>query len=355
MKRLVWLTLVLLLPLFGYPAEAHSHAPLQQASLQDATPDWCVSVWYPSSDMPGGLDAIRDNADQIGVVHPFWYTQLVDGTVQTVDEDAEMLAQWRELDMTITPSIAGSIWQQIVEPDVRAFHVEQIVALVERMDYDGIDIDYEGFPFSTRDAFSAFIESLSAELHARGKLLTIAVHAKTDDAGSWEGAAAQDWRRLAPAVDVFTIMTYDYTNRNEPPGPIAPSDWTRAVLRYAATVTDLRKVRMGLPFYAYGWQRDTPPATTTSWVEVQRLIESFKVEIQRDPADMEAFISFKARGLPKRTIYFADSVGIEYKLLQALSEFPQLGGVAIWGIGGEDPANWDVLRVARPAHCTLTI
>jgi spore germination protein YaaH len=100
--------------------------------------------------------------------------------------------------------------------------------------------------------------------------------------------------------------------------------------------------------------RDNPLATTTSWEETQRLIQSFGVEIQRDPVDMEARIEFKARGLPKRTIYFADSAGIEYKLQGVLDEFPQLGGVAIWGIGGEDPANWDVLRAARQANCTLT-
>ncbi|MCC6801911.1 MAG: hypothetical protein IT319_03420 [Anaerolineae bacterium] len=328
--------------------------PLQRVSAQDDAPDWCVAVWYPSSEMLGGLDAIRANADVIGIVHPFWYAPLPDGTLETVDEDADVLAEWRGLGVTIIPTIRAGFWQQIVDPAVRALHVEQIVALVERMDYDGIDIDYEGFPLSTRDDFSTFMEMLSDELHARGRLLTTAVHAKTDDAGTWESAAAQDWTRIAPAVDIFTIMTYDYTSSIQPPGPIAPPDWTRAVLRYAATVTDLRKVRMGLHFYGYNWVRDNPPAHNISWVEVERLVQSFGVEIQRDPADMEAHLEFKARGLPKRTIYFADSVGIEYKLQAVLAEFPQLGGVAIWGIGGEDPANWDILRAARQAHCMLT-
>ena len=257
---------------------------------------------------------------------------------------------WRCL--TIIPSIFSSIPQMIIDPEIRAFHVGQIVALVERMDYDGIDIDYEGFPLASRDAFSAFIEELSAELHGRDKLLTIAVHAKTNDAGSWSGAAAQDWTRLAPAVDVFAIMTYDYTSRNEPPGAISPPAWVHDVLAYAQTITDLGKVRMGLAFYGYTWQRDTPPATTTSWQAVQRLIESYGVEIQRDPADMEARIEVKARGLPKQSLIFADSLAIEYKVKQILNDFPDVGGVAIWGIGGEDPANWDVLRAVRPANCT---
>ena len=126
------------------------------------------------------------------------------------------------------------------------------------------------------------------------------------------------------------------------------------MVTYAATITDLHKVRMGLPFYAYSWLRDNPPATTTSWDAAQRLIKSFHPDVQRDPTNMEAHIEVKARGLPKQTIYFADSVGIEYKLNQIMIDFPNLGGVAIWGIGGEDPADWTVLRAAQQPNCHLT-
>jgi spore germination protein len=313
---------------------------------QDNAPGWCVSVWYPSSDVTGGMESIAANSDVLGVIHPFWYSQRPDGTLQVSEgaEDPALLDTWRAAGMKIIPSIAGSVWEMITEPDARAFHLDQIMQLVESMDYDGIDIDYEGLPLFTRDDFSTFIEELSTRLHAQGKLLTIAVHAKTDDAGAWEGAAAQDWSRIAPAVDTLTIMTYDYTNRNEPPGPISPLNWVRDVLDYATTVTDLSKVRMGLAVYGYSWLRERPPATTVSWAAAQRLIETYDLDVERDPADMEAFIDFKARGLPHQTIYFADSAGIAYKLDAIVNEFPTLGGAAIWGIGGEDPAIWDEIR-----------
>lgn len=322
---------------------------------QETGPGWCVSVWYPSSDTPGGADSIRANLDEISVVNPFWYSPLADGTLQAHPgaEDPELLAEWREAGLAVIPTIFSSVWQLLQPPETQAFHIDQIIALVERMDYDGIDIDYEGFPLSTRDDFSDFIESLAAKLHARGRLLSIAVHAKTDDAGTWEGAAAQDWTRLAPPADVFAIMTYDYTGRNDPPGPIGPTDWVLDVLSYAASVTDLAKVRMGLPFYGYTWKRDKPPATTTSWMSAQRLIESFGLDVQRDPSDMEAHIDFKAPGLPKQTLYLADSVEIDYKLKRVLEAYPELGGIAIWGIGGEDPANWDILRAAHRSDCTF--
>jgi hypothetical protein len=321
------------------------------ASAQEAS--WCVNVWYPSSEEPGGTAVLRQHSGIIDVVNAFWYTPAADASLLAVDgaEDAEELAAWRAAGLKVVPSIFASL-PGVIGDDLRDFHIGQIVALVERMDYDGIDIDYEGFPAHTRDHFSEFIEALAEALHSRGRLLSVAVHAKTDDLGAWEGTAAQDWARIAAAVDIFAIMTYDYTNRNEPPGVIAPVDWMDDVLAYAATITDLQKVRLGLPFYGYRWLRDVPPATTTSWAATQRLIDAYQPEVMRDPISQEARIDFKARGLPKQTVVFSDAHTLAHRLAVLLPRYPQLGGVAIWGIGGEDPANWDVLReIAGGRRC----
>lgn len=314
---------------------------------------FCVSVWYPSADHPGGYDSLMSNLHVVDTVNPFWYTPFPDGSIQPTEgaENEEQLAAWREAGIPIIPSIFASIPDIVIDRDLRAAHITAIVDLVERMDYDGIDIDYEGFGLPARDAFSEFIEELSDALHANGRLLTVAVHPKIDDAGTWEGAASQDWSRIAPAVDVFAIMTYDYGGRNGQPQPIGPTAWTIEVLDYAKTFIDLSKVRMGLHFYGYTWPRGTPPATTINWEGVQRYVKSLKPEVLRDPADMEAYLDFKPVGLPRQVIYFADATFVRFKLQQVLAAHPDLGGVAIWGLGGEDPDNWSVLDELRPAQC----
>ncbi len=322
-------------------------------NAQDPEPSWCLSVWYPSSDEPTGMDSIMGNLDLIDTVHPFWYNGLADGSIlPSLDaEDAEELAAWREAGLKIIPSILdGGFSQGIHDPAIRAKHIAEIVALIERMNYDGIDADYESFQLATRDNFSLFIEELATALHAKGYLLTIAVHAKTEDAGQWEGAAAQDWTRIAAAVDVFQIMTYDYHSSVSEPGPIGPPQWSHDVIAYAATITDLSKVRLGLHFYGYSWKRGNR-AAAIPYSSVQRTIEAFDLAFTRDPADMEARLDFKARGLPAQTIYVADAIGLEFKLDMLMAAFPELGGVAIWGIGGEDPANWGIIRDKRPASC----
>ncbi|MEO8397793.1 MAG: hypothetical protein ABI700_32670, partial [Chloroflexota bacterium] len=96
MKRVLWLiALILVVPsMMG----AHSRAPLQDTSTPEAGSSWCVAVWYPSSDAPGGLDSIQSNTDLIRVINAFWYVPLPDGTLQTTNAAAEnetLIAQWR--------------------------------------------------------------------------------------------------------------------------------------------------------------------------------------------------------------------------------------------------------------------
>lgn len=328
------------------------HVAAQDGAPEQSAARWCVSVWYPSSDHPGGYNTLMAHLAQIDEVNPFWYAASVDGTllIHTGAEDAVKLAAWREAGVQVLPTIANASPLAIMDPQTRAFHVAQIVDLVERWDYDGIDIDYESFPLNTRDPFTDFIERLAEALHANGRVLSVTVHAKSDDLNAWESAAAQDWNWLAAAVDIFRIMTYDYHNRaSREPGPVGPPDWVADVLQYASSVTPLDKVRVGLHFYGYRWQRgDVAPVT---WESVQHTIDSFDLTVERDPADMEAFVDFKVTGLPRQTIYYADSVGIAFKLDALLADFPTLGGVAIWGLGGEDPANWDILAQVRHSAC----
>ena len=319
-------------------------------AVAQATDSWCVAVWYPSSEHPGGADVISANSDVIDIVHPFWYTPDSHGVLldQSGSRAREQVAQWRAAGQLVIPSVFAGHWGYLSD-ELRPAHVAAIAALVEEHDYDGIDIDYEMFALETRDAFSTFVEELAAVLHANGRLLAVTVHAKTVDQSPFPSAAAQDWVRLSRAADIFNLMTYDYTNRNEPPGPVASIPWVAEVVEYALTTTAAEKVRVGIPFYGYGWRRGRPPATATTWEAANRMVTQFGLEPQRDPLGQELAIELDVTGLPRQQVFVSDAVTTTARL-EAL---PAVGGLAIWGIGGEDPANWQVLRERRPAACEL--
>lgn len=325
----------------GLATLAHGQAPADS---------WCVAVWYPSSEHPGGADSILANSDVIDIVHPFWYTPDAGGKLLDKSGDAAtgQVSRWQAAGLLVMPSIFAGHWGYL-SPELRPAHVAGILELVEANDYDGIDIDYEMFALETREVFSTFVEELAAGLHERGRLLAVTVHAKTVDRSPFPSAAAQDWVRLAAAADIFNLMTYDYTNRNEPPGPVASIPWTEDVVEYALSTTTADKVRVGLPFYGYSWRRGRPPATATTWEAAERMVTQFKLEPARDPEGQELAIELDVTGLPRQNLYVSDALTTAARL-EAL---PTIGGVAIWGLGGEDPANWQVLRDERPAACGL--
>jgi hypothetical protein len=242
------------------PTPAGSDTPQTAAAQQptEATRQLEVSIWAP---VAGFLEqqTLLNNADVLDEVNFFWYTLGADGGIEGGVMASQAIVAARQAGLRIVPSIvnggfdAQRVSLVVNDPARRARHIADILALVRDNDYDGIDIDYESLNPADRDAFSLFIEELALALHAEGKLLSIAVHAKTDDAGAWSGAAAQDWARLGAAVDSFKIMTYDFHNGASEAGPIAPLDWVDAVLSYAATVVPPEKTWMGVPVYGYNW------------------------------------------------------------------------------------------------------
>lgn len=320
----------------------------------EAAPSWCVAVWYPSSEHPGGYDSIMANTDVIDVVFPFWFTPDAEGRLlsQAGENWLAQIEAWRAAGLLVMPSVFSTHSGFLAEPYVTA-HIEELVALVEEHALHGLDLDYEEFPLATREPFSRFVERLGAELHERGRLLSVTVHAKTEPAPPYAAAAAQDWPRLAAVADMFNVMTYDYTNRNEPPGPVADRAWVAAVVSHGLEVVGAEKLAVGLPFYGYVWKRDRPPAAATTWEATVRQVEQFQLPLERDAGSGELIVRLNVTGLPRQVTYVSDAATTRERLAELAAADSLGAGVAIWGVGGEDPAAWQALRDARPAPCRL--
>ena len=316
--------------------------PPQAAATRPTSLD--VSIWAP---VAGFLEqqTLLNNGDVLDEVNFFWYSLGADGSIQGGVMASQAVQVAHEAGLRVVPSIvnggfdAQRVSLVVNDPARRAQHIQDILALVRDNDYDGIDIDYESLNPEDRDAFSQFIEELALALHTEGKWLSIAVHAKSDDAGAWGGAAAQDWARLGAAVDSFKIMTYDFHNGASEAGPIAPLDWVDQVLTYAATVVPPEKTSMGVPVYGYNWTGSR--AQSLNWRQALQLAEQQGVQPQRDPASGELWFSYDDG---RHTVYFNDGETLAGRLALLREKHPNVAGIAIWPLGGEDPANWTAIR-----------
>jgi spore germination protein len=342
-----WLALLLLI---GCTTAAPEPTPTPEpapTATSTPTPEPLrpVTIWVTFASVLEQTTLI-ENRDLVGEINFFWYQLGANGQIRGSVQGRQMVQALRNAGMQIVPSIVNAGFNRdhvaavIGDEESRRQHIEEILALVREHDFEGIDIDYESLSAEDREAFSLFIEELAAALHAEGKILSIAVHAKTSDTGRSGAHVAQDWARLGAAVDAFKIMTYDYHSGASPAGPIAPVAWIDEVLTYAASVVPPEKTYMGVHFYGRDWVGSTGEAL--EWRQIMRRAEQAQAEIQRDESGEGWFTYDDGR----RTAYFADAEAIAAKLSYILERHPSLAGIAIWRLGGEDPENWAAIRAA---------
>jgi spore germination protein YaaH len=306
-----------------------------QVSAWDYTGAYSTSL--PTATSAGAIDEVQGD----------WWTSSADGSlsswsppdfVSTVHAyGLRVLATVTNYSTHFDPAISHSI---LSRPKKTERQVNAIVDACVSQGYDGVDLDWENMFARDRDLFSAFVQRLATALHAQGKILGIAVAAKTSEPGDWAAQKAQDWAALGAAVDEFQVMTYDYHGGWSDPGPVAPPSWMDAVISFAETEVPAGKIWMGVPFYGYDWSGGG--ARSVTWSKADALLTAHSATIVRT-ASGEARFRYRARGV-RHIVYFQDSTAIADKLQVVLVDHPAIAGIAIWSMGGEDPGSWTVIH-----------
>jgi spore germination protein YaaH len=240
-----------------------------------------------------------------------------------------------------------SIPQQILSSSERTqAQISSLVSQCVACGYAGIDLDWESLVPSDRDLFSGFVSQLATALHARDKVLSIDVAAKTDDLGTWPTAESEDYAALGQAVDEFKIMTYDYSGSWSGPGPIAPTSWVDHVIRYAESKVPAGKIWVGVPFYGYDWNGTKSRSATTDvdCTVARRLIQKYRPRIRRLP-DKEATFTYRKAGRTHVVVY-QDRLSLAAKLAVLRKRHPEIAGICIWVMGGEDKRFWPLIASA---------
>lgn len=325
-----------------------------------------VAAWLPTSwDTTRARASWEAHRAYIHELSPVWY-QLArsgDGAIHAYEgaRDATLVAEAHAQSTLVIPLVNNAyddvgfdpapVSAVIHDPARRATHIAALVNETLVYNYDGIEIDYESLNGKTdREAFSLFIEELAAALHAQGKLLAVTVHPKTGEPGSWTGPQAQDWARLGAAADRFRIMTYNYHWSGSDPGPIAPLWWMEDVLDFAVSLIPPNKVYVGLNLYGHDWGGSTSRSVT--WESAQQLIAVHGATRQWQAGGWgrtvaEPWFTYTDATGQRHEVWYADRASIEARL-RLVSRY-RLGGVALWRLGGEDPACWQAIAEALQA------
>lgn len=272
--------------LFGDKAIEISGSDKEMSSLESlAENSFRSSTWFSD------YKTMKANVQYYNEIHPFIY-----GMKGGVKNTGELVSLWSDKSRrervkelrSLNPSvkIIPTIFrwenkrEKITEnigmkgrTDIRDKHIKTIVDEVVKYDYDGIDIDYEGMTCEKKVYFETFIKKLASALHAKGKLLSAAVHPKTpaktarqrtckgkkitvEFQETWRGPLTHDYKILGQYVDRLKIMAYELhprKYRNPGPGPQAPNVWLENIIEYALKRVPSQKLYMAVPTYGYDW------------------------------------------------------------------------------------------------------
>ena len=357
------------------PAQQESLVSEDPAELAGGTSQWSVGYWTP-----WGTPRIPPERIEWGALtHVVYAWALVrpDGRLDLKTQ--ELSTHARKLvsvahahDVEAVLGIGQSYWTGQTEnlPEAARKHrsrlVDGIMDVVERYDFDGVDLDWE--PFNPeKDGES--MRLLAADLRQRLGKRTLSAAAIVTDYRFW-GKAHSDFDRVA-------VMTYDLTGLWNPyswhnsalysPGgssripisqPLESDVWSidLAVRRFTQSGVPGGKLSIGLPFFGYEWSGGGISEPGQHWDRTPtiRQVTFQALDARINPAsyrwDSEARVPYVSFSRPaaagERFLTYDNEQSIVEKVRYAKSH--RLGGWIIWELAG------DYFPSRRPTQPLLT-
>lgn len=318
---------VLLLAAFTAPLPAFA------ASASSDRDDLEVAGWIPWWQDSDGIKSATKNIDKLDTVYPFVYEVAPDGTI--VDRANLKDRDWRNFfrladknDVEVIPTVmwfdGGQIDEILGSKKSRDAHIKEIVSMVEKGKYAGVNIDYEGKKPETMDDFSQFLEDLNKKLGR--KLLTCAIEARTPPEDLYTTMPnplryANDYEEIGKYCDRIELMTYDQQRadlalnkkrQGLPYAPVADDEWVEKVVKLALKDFDEDKVLLGIATYGRAWDVTVAPDWYRDYKSVASLNHSRLLEL----ADEYDIVEGRSTGGDAVITYFPEAS--PFRVLSAL-------------------------------------
>jgi spore germination protein YaaH len=366
--------------------------PSAQPTVPGKPPVCDASQYGPAENEAIESSYLFKNKDLMKEVMPFWFS-IKSPTVIRNDyvtgnpswPMADTVCLIRRAGLQVIPTMTDGtgkleLSNYLASATTRSTIVKTIVDLVLTNNFDGIDLDYEGFAFvdgnntwtKTAPRWVALVKELSVALHSHNKLLSISTPYVYDPKEKQKGYFVYAWAEVASSIDRLRIMTYDYSVAK--PGPIGPISWTEKTVKYAVSIMSPSKVYIGLPGYGRDWITSVNgkcPVSAPPGLKGGAKAAVFKMNYANAKAAIdkatptfdekfsEATYSYtqtynglSATGASteckvNRTVWYQDARS--YAERMALVAKYRLGGASLWTLAMEDPAATTQLRNAALA------
>lgn len=346
--RLIAICLTLLLLLFPLgcmkkqqkPDSASPPAPAQQQAdpAKKLVVGYYENPWPGTPASSGSFPALQNYHDEMTGIAPFWYTVQGDGSV-TSKESQQVIdfAKSKNLKMYALVTNKHDESDAILKnQQIRSIAVANLVKLVQEKPVDGINIDFELLKPEHKDGLNAFMAELYPQLKKLNKTVFVSVFPKVDIAS--DVTAAYDYASLAKNSDYLQVMAYDQHWATATPGPVASIGWVEENIKAAIQQAgDPKKIIVGIPAYGYDWpDKKRTKAETITYTQAKDRATKKGAQIMWDDGAKVPHYNYGSH-----EVWFENAESSKWKL-ELIKKY-NVAGIAIWRLGQEDPATWDVI------------
>lgn len=290
------------------------------------------------------FDELKQNADLFTDVAFRWFITNGKGDLnyEYRDDYGEILKFARERGIRTHASVAlmvkDPLHELLTSSQNRKRLIDNIVYVVKRDGYNGVNIDFEFIDPADGPYFTTFLRELKNALGS-DVTLSAAVFART---GKEKWPVAYEYENIGKIADYVVVMAYDYSYSTSSPGPVAPLWWVRQVAAYMSARIDPAKVLLGVPTYGYDWSSAGGKATTVTLTKLNSLKSKYKLNEYFDSSSMSPYYIYYDEYGNKHTIWLENKMSLGEKLKVAKDY--GLGGISFWRIGNGFADLYEILR-----------
>lgn len=292
--------------------------------------------------------SMAKNVDTMKTIVPFWGSLQADGSVtdRGGNDHASVVkfAHQNNISTLLMVNNAKqndgnpSIHTVLASPALRTKAVNNLEAYIKKYNLDGVNIDFEMVPAGDRDNLTAFMKELYGRLKPQGYIVSIDVFPKQDETN--DVSVAYDYGQLALYADKIMVMTYDNHGVWSGPGPIADINWVEGDIQYALKFIPKNKLYLGVAGYGYDWS--SKGVESLEHDAINNLINKFNISPKWDADSQSPYFKYTGDDGVTHTVWYENSDSIKAKA-DLVNKY-DLAGVALWKLGGEDPAYWQVFK-----------
>ncbi|WP_105619298.1 LysM peptidoglycan-binding domain-containing protein [Vallitalea okinawensis] len=313
--------------------------------------------------LPSSFESFVRNTDELSEIGLFMYRisrsdpTKVDKFGEFTDEEVKKLVEiGHENNILMMPTVHNLLYERgnqeinkevlhqmlATEESQNAF-IASLVSLVEILDFDGVNIDFEDAYEEDEQLISDFYTKLGAVFDEKGYLLSADLPARITDEDVNPFSNPYDYATIGKAVDEFVVMLYnEHGWPGSGPGPVVSSGWMEKVLDYTITRVPKEKILAAVSVFGFDFNLDTDTANYATYDRAMELADQYGKEVIFDEETLTPMFSYTAEDGSQHEVWFENAESIKAKIDIAWDY--GIKGIALWRLGMEDPEMWTMMR-----------